>query len=202
MPRAAGQIDRAKNEAILQAAAEVLAERGLNAPMAMIARRARVSKQTIYNHYGAKMDLIQALVGRRVQSVVSPLDAAGASTRPEETLAAYAQAMLRLIAANNGHSMVRLSIQSASEMPTLARDVFNTGPKAALDRLAGYMRMEMDAGRIQPDDPVEAAELFTGMATGHRQIAGLMGQVIPMDDQAMENRARSVARRFMRAYAV
>ena len=202
MPRAAGQIDRAKNEAILQAAAEVLAERGLNAPMAMIARRARVSKQTIYNHYGAKMDLIQALVGRRVQSVVSPLDAAGANSRPEDTLAAYAQATLRLIAANNGHSMVRLSIQSAAEMPTLARDVFNTGPKAALERLANYMRMEMDAGRIQPDDPVEAAELFTGMATGHRQIAGLMGQVIPMDEQAMENRARNIAKRFMRAYAV
>ena len=201
MPRAAGQIDRAKNEAILQAAAEVLAERGLNAPMAMIARRARVSKQTIYNHYGAKMDLIQALVGRRVQSVVSPLDAAGAITRPEETLTAYAQATLRLIAANNGHSMIRLSIQSAAEMPTLARDVFNAGPKAALERLTSYIQAEMDAGRIQRDDPVEAAELFTGMAAGHRQIAGLMGQVIPMDEQAIEDRARNVAKRFMKAYA-
>ena len=64
MPRAPGQIDRAKNEAILDAAAEILSEKGLSAPMALIARRANVSKQTIYNHYGAKMDLIQALVQR------------------------------------------------------------------------------------------------------------------------------------------
>ena len=42
MPRAAGQIDRAKNEAILQAAADVLAERGLNAPMAMAAGISRL----------------------------------------------------------------------------------------------------------------------------------------------------------------
>ena len=34
--------------------------------MSMIARRARVSKQTIYNHYGAKTDLIRALASRRV----------------------------------------------------------------------------------------------------------------------------------------
>lgn len=202
MPRAAGQIDRAKNEAILQAAAEVLAERGLNAPMAMIARRARVSKQTIYNHYGAKMDLIQALVGRRVQTVLSPLDAPGAGANPEETLAAYAKAMLRLVAVNNASSMIKLSIQSAGEMPTLARDVFNSGPKAALERLSAYMLMEMNAGRLQSDDPVEAAELFTGMATGHRQIAGLMGQSLPMDEQAVDDRARNVAKRFMRAYGV
>lgn len=201
MPRAAGQIDRAKNEAILQAAADVLAERGLNAPMAMIARRARVSKQTIYNHYGAKMDLIQALVGRRVQSVLSPLEAPGAESKPEETLAAFARALLKVTVTHNGYAMIKLSIQSAAEMPTLSRDVFNAGPRAALQRLAAFMRMEMEAGRIAADDPVEAAEFFAGMTVGHKQIASLMGQNQPMDEIALEQRARSVAKRFMRAYA-
>jgi TetR/AcrR family transcriptional repressor of mexJK operon len=201
MPRAAGQIDRAKNEAILQAAADVLAERGLNAPMAMIARRARVSKQTIYNHYGAKMDLIQALVSRRVANLLSPLESPGAELKPEETLTAFARALLRMTVTHNGYAMVKLSIQSAGEMPNLARDVFNTGPRAAIQRLSAFMRTEMEAGRIATDDPVEAAEFFSGMTTGHRQIATLMGQNHPMDDDAMEQRARNVARRFMLAYA-
>ena len=43
MARLTGQIDLAKTEAILDAAAEVLAERGLAAPIEEIARRARVS---------------------------------------------------------------------------------------------------------------------------------------------------------------
>ncbi len=201
MPRAAGQIDRAKNEAILQAAADVLAERGLNAPMAMIARRARVSKQTIYNHYGAKMDLIQALVSRRVANLLSPLETPGAELKPEETLTAFARALLLVTVTHNGYAMIKLSIQSAAEMPHLARDVFNTGPRAALQRLSAFMRAEMEAGRIAADDPVEAAEFFAGMTTGHKQIASLMGQNHPMDDQAMEDRARSVAKRFMLAYA-
>jgi TetR/AcrR family transcriptional repressor of mexJK operon len=66
MPRLVGQIDLAKTEAILDAASEVLGERGLAAPMEAIARRAGVSKQTVYNHYGSKAELIRALVDRRV----------------------------------------------------------------------------------------------------------------------------------------
>ena len=62
MPRAAGQIDAAKTEAILDAAYEVLAERGLSAPMGEIARRAGVSKQTVYNRYSCKGEIVRALV--------------------------------------------------------------------------------------------------------------------------------------------
>ena len=67
MPRAAGQIDRAKNEAILDAASDVIFERGLGAPLDEVARRAGVSKQTIYNHYGSKGDLVRALIERRIE---------------------------------------------------------------------------------------------------------------------------------------
>ena len=73
MPRLAGQIDLAKTEAILDAASEVLGERGLAAPMEAIARRAGVSKQTVYNHYGCKAELIRALVDRRVDSITASL---------------------------------------------------------------------------------------------------------------------------------
>ena len=69
MPRAVGQIDLAKTEAILDAAAEVFGERGTAASMEEIARRACVSKQTIYNHFGSKPELIRALVDRRVEEM-------------------------------------------------------------------------------------------------------------------------------------
>ena len=69
MPRIAGQIDRAKYEAILEAASDVIFERGLSAPLDEIARRACVSKQTIYNHFGSKVDLMRALIERRAQTI-------------------------------------------------------------------------------------------------------------------------------------
>ena len=69
MPRVPGQIDQAKTEAILDAAVEVIGERGLAAPMEAIARRAGVSKQTVYNHYGSKAELMRALMQRRSASL-------------------------------------------------------------------------------------------------------------------------------------
>ncbi len=201
MPRAAGQIDRAKNEAILDAAAEILSERGLSAPMAMIARRACVSKQTIYNHYGAKLDLINALVQRRVQTATAPLLQPGAEENPEDTLTSFAGIVLRMLAFRKGHGIMRLSVQSSSEMPNLARDIYELGPRATLARLADFMQAEMDAGRIEAGSALEAAEMFGGMAMGYKQVAAIMGCPVSMDEESIDQLARRIAQRFLRAFA-
>lgn len=202
MPRAPGQIDRAKNEAILDAAAEILSEKGLSAPMALIARRANVSKQTIYNHYGAKMDLIQALVQRRVEAMTQPLVEPEAPTDPVDALAAFAATLIRFVVAPNGASIMRLTIQSSTDTPKLAHDVMVAGPLATIERLSRFMRAEMKAGRMAEGDPAEAAEMFAGMAAGHKQTLALLGYPMAMEEAQIQALARRLAERFQRAYAV
>ncbi|MDO9336758.1 MAG: TetR/AcrR family transcriptional regulator [Caulobacter sp.] len=201
MPRLTGQIDLAKTEAILDAAAEVLAERGLAAPIEEIARRAGVSKQTIYNRYGGKPDLVRALVERRVDSITAPLRLPGAEEHPEETLAAYAASLLQVIS-NGGYSVMRLSIQSAAELPDMAREVFETGPVRSRRQLAAYLEMENEAGRMKVDDPMQAAEFFGGMVLGHRQTQVLLRLATDLTDDDIDRIAKAAARVFMRAYAV
>ncbi|MEI7931460.1 MAG: TetR/AcrR family transcriptional regulator [Alphaproteobacteria bacterium] len=201
MPRAIGQIDRVKSEAILNAAGRILADQGFSAPMSAIARAAGVSKQTIYNHFGTKSDLVRAIIARRAGVLTAPLDAPGALDHPLETLQAYARMMLELIVAPGGLSLMRLIIQSSGDMPDLARDVYDTGPKTARARLARFLAAETKAGRLACEDPAEAAELFTGMAIGHRQLAGLIGLPSDMDSRRMDTLAHTVATRFVRAYA-
>ena len=75
MPRAQGQVDLAKTEAILNAAGDIFSAQGLMASIDEVARRARVSKQTIYNRYGSKTELIRAMIVRRVRASLSPSDA-------------------------------------------------------------------------------------------------------------------------------
>lgn len=201
MPRAPGQIDRAKNEAILQAAADVLAERGLSAPMSLIARRARVSKQTIYNHYGAKTDLIRALANRRAKVVTAPLDDGAPGAGPEEKLAAYARILLSMVTAPGTYALMRLTIQSAAEMPDLAREVYDAGPRAAREKLTEFLRGEHRAGRLDIPEPAEAAEMFIGMVAGHRQIQALMGLESDLASEDLERLSREAAHRFVRAFA-
>ena len=201
MPRAPGQIDRAKNEAILDAAAEILSDKGLSAPMALIARRANVSKQTIYNHYGAKMDLIQALVQRRVEAMTQPLVETDAPTDPVEALATFAATLIRFVVAPNGANIMRLTIQSSTETPKLAHDVMMAGPAATIERLGRFMSAEMTAGRMAKADPVEAAEMFAGMAAGHKHTVALLGYPVVMEEAEIQALARRIAERFWRAYA-
>lgn len=202
MPRAAGQIDRAKNEAILDAAAQILSEKGLSAPMALIARRANVSKQTIYNHYGAKMDLIQALVQRRVNAMTAPLGEAEAPSHPVDALTTFATTLIRFVVAPNGASIMRLTIQSSTETPKLAHDVMMAGPVATTESLKRFMSAEMKAGRMAEDDPAEAAEMFAGMAAGHKHTLALLGYPVKIEEAEIQALARRIAERFWRAYAV
>lgn len=201
MPRAPGQIDQAKTEAILDAAAQVFGERGLAASMEEIARRARVSKQTIYNHYGSKPELIRAIVDRRVSEITAPLLLPEAVEHPEEALAAFGRFMLEAVAKARGVSMLRMTVESAADQPGLAQAFFEAGPLTSRRRLADFLRLETQAGRLAVDDPGLAAEFFAGMVIGSHQIAHLLGAGRALDEAEIDHVAREAASRFMRAYS-
>ena len=201
MPRLAGQIDQAKSEAILDAAVDVLAERGLAAPIEDIARRAGVSKQTIYNHYGSKAELVRALVERRVEAIIAPLQSAQAQSDPEAALVEFARVMLTALILPRSTAMVRLYILGASEMPDLARLVFEAGPKASRQHLARFLDQEHQAGRMVIDDAGLAAQFFAGMVIGSYQIGELMGVDSGLSPAVIDEVARNAAARFLRAYA-
>ena len=201
MPRAPGQIDRAKTQAILDAAAQVFGERGLAASMEEIARRAKVSKQTIYNHYGSKQELIRAIVDRRVLEITAPLMAPGSAEHPEATLATFARFMLSAVMQPRGGAVLRMTVESAAEQPDLARAFFEAGPATSRRRLADFLAMETQAGRLSVDDPVLAAEFFASMVIGAHQLAHLLGVGKYYDEGQIDRVAREATRRFLRAYA-
>jgi AcrR family transcriptional regulator len=200
MPRLAGQIDLAKSEAILDAASEVLGERGLAAPIEEIARRAGVSKQTIYNHFGSKLDLVRELVARRVATITAPLRDARAELNPQEALAAYGRTLIVVVSART-YSLMRITIQSAGEMPDLAREVFEAGPQASRAQLTRFLDQEVAAGRLAIANTAQAAEFFAGMVVSHRQTQALLGLDSPPSEEEADRTAREAARVFMRAYA-
>jgi AcrR family transcriptional regulator len=202
MPRIAGQIDIAKNEAILDAAAAALTERGLAAPLEEIARRAGVSKQTIYNHYGSKSELVRTLIQRRVERMTAVLQLPGASEHPEAALAAFARAMLDGLLSHRSSVLMRITIQGASDLPDLAAIVYEAGPLASRRRLAQFLSRETAAGRLAVDDPEQASEFFIGMLGGPFQAALLLGiKGRSLDEAGVDKIARAAASRFVRAYA-
>ena len=201
MPRVAGQIDVSKNEAILDAAVDVMSERGFSASLEEIARRARVSKQTIYNHYGSKAELARALSERRAQEMVAVLEAPGAIENPQETLAGYARLLLQAVLNARSMAMYRMAMEAATTMPDVAQAIYEAGPRANRLRLADYLRAETTAGRLLTPNPLEAAEFFAGMVVGGYQSPALLGVPVSLSDDDIDRVANEAAARFIRAYA-
>lgn len=202
MPRALGQIDVKKSEAIITAAFAVLAERGLSAPLEEVARRANVSKQTVYNHYGSKGQLLQALVERRRDDITAALRHPAALDDPKGTLTAYAAVMIRSILTEPYGEIMRIAIAGSVDAPELADIIYETAFMGARQTLANYLTALDARGALRIPDPLVAAEMFAGIAVGGLQLRMLIGRAIE-EDLAMETaRAQMCAEVFLKAFSV
>ena len=101
VPRLRSRLRQATCEAILAAAEEAIAERGLHAAgMAEIATRAGVSVGTLYNHFADKDAILAALVGERRRQMLARVDAALEACRGQPfraQLGAYLEGALRAL---------------------------------------------------------------------------------------------------------
>lgn len=197
MPRIAGQIDETKTEAILDAALALFSEKGALASMDAIARRAGVSRQTLYNRFPSKVEIGRALAARRSDAISAPLRAGG---DPETVLTAMAAGMLEKLLANQaGASMRGVALMSPND-PELAQAIYEAGPAEGLRRLSAWLAEKDRKGLLRIPDPDAAAEMFAGMVLGHGHLRGVLGVAHP--DFDLDARAAEAARRFLRAFAV
>ena len=197
MPRAPGQIDELKSAAILQAASDLFGEKGAGASMAEIARRAGVSKQTLYNRFPTKTDIGRALAAQRSDAVTAPLTSGAA---PEEVLSAIAETLINKICREGKGASLRGVALMSPEAPELARAIYDAGPGESVRRIAAWLTEQDRLGLLSVPDPAAAAEMFAGMVLGHAHLRAVLGLPHPEEDDAAA-RARETARRFIRAFA-
>ena len=195
MPRVAGQIDERKREAILDAASDLLTEKGLAVSMEEIARRAGVSKQTLYNRFASKTEIGRALAERRSDLITAPLRTAG---DPETVLTALATALLDKVCGADQRTSMRGVALMSPHAPELAEAVYDAGPGESLRRLAHWLAEQDRRGLVRVPDPALAAEMFTGMVLGHANLRVILGVEVGVSD--IPERAADTARRFLRAF--
>ena len=195
MPRAIGQVDESKTEAILDAAAELTALNGAKVSMEAIAKRAGVSKQTLYNRFPSRLEIARALAARRSDMLTQPLRSGG---DVEVVLTVFAAGLLEKIVRENVAVAFRSVALMSAEVPELADAVYQAGPGEGLRRLSAWLAEQDRAGALNVPDPDAAAEMFAGMTLGHSHLRAILGVDQPRIDVAA--RAHDTAQRFIRAY--
>ena len=104
-----------------------------------VARRANVSKQMIYNHYGSKAELVRAVADRRADEIRVQLRTDEAGKGPAEALAAYGRLLLETFARPRGVAFMRLAVAGAAEAPDVARAIYEAGALTNRNELAAFI---------------------------------------------------------------
>jgi AcrR family transcriptional regulator len=187
---------------ILEAAQMHFNEHGLErANVDAIAADAGVSKMTVYNNFGSKDGLFQAVVRDRTAPVVSGVPGAGAldPDQPEKALLEIGARFLALARGDDGLGALRSVYGVAGAQPEACHAFYQEGPERVNGELAAYLRRAHSAGTLKVRNPLQAADLFLSMFLGSAHIRGLLKLEMP---DSRENRAllREAVRVFMAAY--
>lgn len=186
---------------ILEAAQKHFNEHGLErASVDAIAADAGVSKMTVYNNFGSKEGLFQAVVRDRSATVVAGFPGAGSldPDQPEKALLVIGARFLALVR-GDALGALRAVYGVAGAQPEVCRALYEEGPERVNGELAAYLRRAHSAGTLKVRNPVQAADLFLSMFMGSGHIRGLLKLEMP---DTRENKAllREAVRIFMAAY--
>jgi len=155
--------------AILDAAEEIIAERGVHqASMSEIAARAGVAVGTVYNHFADRDSLLRALFRVR-RALISPeivrLAEAGKSAGFEERLRGLVRSVLELLERHRRFVVVALEAEQIRNEPTSggpSRPVMTALHTAAADILAAGA----SSGAIRRGDVDRLVRLLLGAMRG------------------------------------
>lgn len=196
-----GLSDR-KRRAIQEAGTTVFLRLGYgSASMDLIASEAKVSKQTIYNHFHSKEELFKAIITDMTATLMAPLSMQEAGdAAPERLLRSLARDFLTLMLQPSSLALYRLIVAESGRFPELGPELYAAGPGQLLGVLADYLAWQTKNGRLAVAEPERAAEQFVGMLSGRVQLRALLGVCENPDDAELERRVDDAVSSFLRLY--
>jgi TetR/AcrR family transcriptional repressor of mexJK operon len=197
-----------KHEAILDAAEAIFLRDGyLGASMDEVAARSRVSKQTVYKHFGSKealfVEIVTSMTSLAADAVEVNVPPGATEDDVRDYLYAYAITQLTVVLTPRLMRLRRLVIGEVGRFPDLARALYESGPKRAMSQLAATFEQIAKRRLLLLDDPALAASHFNWLVMAEPiNRAMLLGDdSIPSVPELARHAEQSVAV-FLAAYGV
>ena len=190
-----------KLERILSAALHEFSKHGYSgASMAAIAKRAEVSKPTVYQYIGQKQDLFHAVLDQGRVTILAPFTDAGDKALTQ-VLWDFSWAYADYVLHPDNLSIARLIIGEAERVPDIARQFNENGPARALAGIADYLCVKRSKQALEFDDPHVAAEhLWSLILSGPRNHALHFPSDLPSEADLIRSIVNGL-RAFLRAYS-
>jgi AcrR family transcriptional regulator len=169
-------------ERVLRAATTSFLARGYGSSVDDIARRAKVAKQTVYQHFSSKDELFKEVARDLAKRVLVELE--GGDVR--ESLLRFALAYRSRALGAQGIATFRTLVPEVPRFRALARTMYANTAGEMVRRLAEFLDQ-----KLKIDDPEFAAEMLLSMLTGHDRLKRLFA-VLPSAESEAKRTARIV----------
>jgi AcrR family transcriptional regulator len=201
MGRLPESMDQEKGRALLDAATAMLGEHGCDVSMAEIAHRSGVSRQTLFDYFLNKEALRQALLEMKKSSGQCPCCPASSEESAVEGLASYARAVLTWVDEPRRAVALRALVRGLGVSREEARRLGAATRGQAILSLAAYFDLESRRGRLDVDNPQDAAEMFLNLLMAGPQLRIVQGVDTRMTADEIDRLSRRCAEVFAIVYA-
>ncbi|WP_298194782.1 TetR/AcrR family transcriptional regulator [Novosphingobium sp.] len=189
-----------RRENILAVAAEAFALEGYGiTSMSTIAARLGGSKATLYKYFTSKEELFQAVMQRKCEAVIGPLEELADTSRdPATLLFAFGKIFLSRLCQPDALDIHRTVHGEGQRFPEVARTFFAYGPEAAYSVLVPAFARFHEEGQIDCPDPRLAAEQFLAMVRGDLHLRVSSGLIPPPEEAEIERQVSHAVGIFVR----
>lgn len=189
-----------KTAQILTSATEIFLEAGYAATaMDQVAKRARVSKTTLYSRFPSKEQLFAACVGAFCESFSARL-APGMydDVSIVTALEIIGDSLLGLIWSPHALRGQQIVLGEAPRQPELARIFHDAGPARTIELVTRFFEHAQAQGRLSVEDPAFAARQFIAALLGHIDCELRLGLCGPPEEGERRQHVKKVVALFLK----
>lgn len=197
-PRQLEESERRKR--LIEAAEKVFVELGYGAAnVDDIARRAAMSKKTLYQVFPTKESLFAAVIESRraVLSAMIDLERNDEARSPDDVLRRFLKQMARFVLAPRQAALYRLVIAESQRAPELANAFYQEGPNKACSGLSNWLAVQHERNTLFVPDPTVAARMLFSMVIAEQQMRLLIGEIREPDEAAIDARVDRAVELFL-----
>lgn len=173
---------------LLAAARTLLLEHGLEVSLEQIASQAGLTRQSLYNHFSSKAELLMQVFEALNQELQTRFENIGAATAQDlpATLRQIAVAVPAHLYAPDALRLHRLLVQASAQMPDLLQSLHQRRAGRLRERLSALLQTLHARGDVQVACPDLAATAFIGATFGYAYPGAILNGQAP---DAAEQRA-------------
>ncbi len=183
---------KSKRETILDAAGKIFLERGFDAATTLdIARQAKTSKRTLYEHFPSKEAMLTALIESGSRPMSARLEGPLPATREAFLLALHDFGLnfVRELVDPRRIAMYRLAIAEAQRSGNVANELYRSGREPVIQAVLRILQHGARQGFCKGSDIELLLTTYFHVLVGPLQMGLLLGVEPPPTEDALRNRA-------------